>query len=416
MKKYTVGVVALSLVLAGCGRSNGEVAEKAKDVDTGNATGEVAVWAIGAEGEALGAFARDFEAANPSIKVKVTPLGWDVAHDKITAAIAGDATPDITMLGSTWMGEMAKTGALDPTPGNLIDKSAFFPGAWSTVDVDGTAYGVPWYVETRAFYYRKDLAEKAGVKPPMTWEETRTFVKKLKEEGGASLGVEQNFRQGSWQEVLPLVWQAGGEIISGGKWTLDTPQTVQALKQYNSFFADKLSQTDQPTGAFPQTFVKGKVGAFYSGPWMITGLEKEGGEGFGEKFGVAAYPKGPADGASLIGGSDMVVFKSSKNREAAWKFLQWLTDAKVQATWYAKVSALPSVEAAWQDPALTADERVKVFGEQLKEAKAVPAVPTWEQVAKVMETEIEKLALGKQTAEETAKAIQTQAETIGTGV
>ncbi|GAA3507598.1 multiple sugar transport system substrate-binding protein [Streptosporangium album] len=416
MKKYAVGIVALGLVLAGCGRSGDGVAEQAKDVDTGKATGEVTVWAIGAEGEALGAFAKDFEVANPGITVKVTPLGWDVAHDKITAAIAGNATPDVTMLGSTWMGEMAKTGALEPTPGNLIDKSVFFPGAWGTVEVEGTAYGVPWYVETRALYYRKDLAEKAGVKPPTTWEETTSFVKALKDRGGASLGVEQNFRQGSWQEVLPLVWQAGGEIISDGKWTLDTPQMIQALKQYGSFFESKLSRTDQPTGAFPQTFVKGKVGAFYSGPWMIAGLEKEGGEGFGEKLGVAPYPRGSAGGTSLVGGSDMVVFKNSKNREAAWKFLGWLTDPKVQATWYTKVSALPSVEAAWQDPALTADGRVKVFGDSLKDAKAVPAVPTWEQVAKVMETEIEKMALGKQTAEETAKAVQAQAETIGTGV
>ncbi|MET8048235.1 sugar ABC transporter substrate-binding protein [Streptosporangium sp. NPDC005286] len=416
MKKYAVGILALGLVLAGCGRSGGGAAEQARDVDTGKATGEVTVWAIGAEGEALGAFAKDFETANPGITIKVTPLGWDVAHDKITAAIAGNATPDITMLGSTWMGEMAKTGALDPTPAGLIDKSTFFPGAWGTVEVDGTAYGVPWYVETRALYYRKDLASRAAVKPPVTWEETTAFVRALKEKGGASLGVEQNFRQGSWQEVLPLVWQAGGEIVSGGKWTLDTPQMVQALKQYGSFFEGGLSSTDQPTGAFPQTFVKGKVGAFYSGPWMIAGLEKEGGDGFGEKFAVAPYPKGSAGGTSLVGGSDMAVFKDAKNRDAAWKFLRWLVDPKVQAAWYTKVNALPSVEAAWQDPALTADERVTVFGEQLKDAKAVPAVPTWEQVAKVMETEIEKMALGKQTAEETAKTVQEQAETIGTGV
>ncbi|MCG5212197.1 sugar ABC transporter substrate-binding protein [Streptosporangium sp. KLBMP 9127] len=415
MQRYAAGLIVLGLVLTACGRSTDQPAEQAKNVDTGKARGEVTVWAMGTEGEALDAFAQEFEAAHPGVTVKVTALGWDVAHDKITAAIAGDATPDISMLGSTWMGEMAKTGALEPTPGNLIDKSAFFPSAWKTVEVDGTAYGIPWYVETRAFYYRTDLARKAGVEPPATWAETKSFVAALKAEGGAELGVEQNFRQGSWQEVVPLVWQAGGEIMAAGKWTLDTPQMVQALEHYNSFFAGGLAPNDLPLTAFPQTFVKGRVGAFYSGPWMITGLEKDGGAGFGEKFAVAAYPEGGAGGTSLIGGSELVVFKSARNREAAWTFLRWLTDAKVQAKWYAKVNALPSVEAAWQEPELTGDERVKVFGEQLKDARGVPAVPTWEQVAKAMETEIEKMALGRQSPAETAKAFQRKAESIGTG-
>ncbi|WP_214110302.1 sugar ABC transporter substrate-binding protein [Acrocarpospora catenulata] len=415
MKRFVIGLTALGLLAAACGRDAAGPAEQATDVDLNKASGEVTVWAMGAEGEALGAFAKEFEAANPGVTVKVTPLGWDVAHDKITAAIAGNATPDVSMLGSTWMGEMAKTGALEPTPGNLIDRAAFFPGAWATGEVDGTAYGVPWYVETRAFYYRTDLAEKAGVQAPATWDEVTSFVQALKDRAGAGLGVEQNFKQGSWQEVAPLVWQAGGDIAADGKWTLDTPEMVTALTHYASFFKDGLAATDQPTGAFPQTFVKGEVGAFYSGPWMISTMEKEGGDGFAEKFAVAPYPKGSAGGTSLIGGSNMVVFKNARNREAAWKFLQWLTDPKVQAKWFGQVAALPSVQAAWQEPALTADERVKVFGEQLKDARSAPAVPTWEQVAKVMETEIEKLALGKQTAQEAAKAMQAQAEAIGTG-
>ncbi len=203
--------------------------------------------------------------------------------------------------------------------------------------------------------------------------------------------------------MAPLLFQAGGDLQADGKWTLDTPQMLQALEHWGSFFKDGLSVTTQPNGAFPQTFVKGRVGAFYSGPWMITSMEQEGGDGFKDKFTVAPYPKGPAGGTSLVGGSNMVVFKDKPNRDAAWKFLTWLTDPKVQAEWYTTASALPSVEAAWQEPALTADERVQVFGEQLKDAKAAPPVPTWEQVAKVMEAELEKYALGKQDSATTAK-------------
>ncbi len=68
----------------------------------------------------------------------------------------------MSLIGTTWMGEFAEAGGLMPTPEGLVDEADFFPGAWGSTEVGGTSYGVPWYVETRVLYYRKDLAEKAG--------------------------------------------------------------------------------------------------------------------------------------------------------------------------------------------------------------------------------------------------------------
>ncbi|MFG1943218.1 sugar ABC transporter substrate-binding protein [Nonomuraea sp. NPDC048826] len=414
-RRAAAGLFALALV-TGCGRGGGQAPEQAQDVTTGAISGEVTVWAIGEEGKALDAFAEEFETANPGVQVNVTAISWEVAHDKITSAVAGDATPDVSMIGSTWSGELAKTGALDPTPGNLFDESAFFPGAWQTVDVNGTAYGVPWYVETRVLFYRTDQAEQAGVAPPETWRELNSFARALKEKGGARKGFHQGYTEGSWQELLPFIWSAGGEIVKDGAYDFDTPEAVTGLKQYASLFEEKLAPNDTPRGAFPQNFVKGEVGGFFLGPWMIGVLENDGGAGFADKFAVAPYPKGPVSATSFVGGSDLVVFKSAKNRDAAWQFIRWLTDPKVQAKWYTTVKALPSVQAAWQEPALTSDPRVAVFGEQLKDAKTPPPFPTWEQVARVIEGELEKLALGRTTPEQAAKAIQAEAGAIGTGL
>jgi ABC-type glycerol-3-phosphate transport system substrate-binding protein len=108
----------------------------------------------------------------------VTAIPWDAAQQKIAGAIAAKQTPDVSMIGTTLQGEVAKTGALDPTPADLVDKNAFFPGAWDGTVVDGTAYGVPWYVETRVIYYRTDLAQKAGITaPPKTWDELTAMAK-----------------------------------------------------------------------------------------------------------------------------------------------------------------------------------------------------------------------------------------------
>jgi multiple sugar transport system substrate-binding protein len=415
--RQVIGLLAAAaLVLTGCGRTSESTPEAAKSVNTAAATGEINLWAMGEEGKALGDFVKGFETANPGITVKVTPLDWGVAHDKLVTSVAGNVAPDVSMMGTTWMGEFAKMGALDPVPANLIDKSAFFSGAWDTGVVNGTPYGVPWYVETRVLYYRKDQAGKAGVQPPATWKEMRDFVTALHDKGGASQGMSLGIDEGSWQQLLPLFWQSGGKMTgSSGKWTLDTPEMVKALTEYQWYFNQKLAPNKVDTGAFPASFYSGKVGAYYSGPWMMSVMDKDGGASFKDKYGVAPLPKGDVSGTSFIGGGNAVVFKNTKNRDAAWKLVQWLVDPATQAKWYQTVSALPSVQAAWSDPALTADPRLAVFGEQLKDAQAPPPFPTWDQVGTMMGAEIQKLALGKVSPAQAAKDMQAQADAIGVG-
>jgi multiple sugar transport system substrate-binding protein len=158
-------MTAAALTVTACGRGSeggGSTApQTGAAVDTGKATGEITVWAMGAEGDNLPKLTKDFEAANPGVKVKVTAIPWDAAHDKFTTAITAGKTPDVAMVGTTWMGEFASSDAIDPTPAE-IDKSAFFEGAQKTTEVGGTSYGIPWYVETRVLFYRTDLAKKAG--------------------------------------------------------------------------------------------------------------------------------------------------------------------------------------------------------------------------------------------------------------
>ena len=184
-------VAATALLVSGCGRAADGPAtanEEGQDVSDGPATGTVTVWAMGAEGEKLPELTKEFEAANPDVTVEVTAIPWDSAHDKFTTAITAGETPDAAMVGTTWMGEFAGLGALDPTP-STIDSGAFFEGAWSTTEVEGTSYGVPWYVETRLVYYRTDLAEQAGwTEPPADWEGLQADGRRHAVQGRRDLG------------------------------------------------------------------------------------------------------------------------------------------------------------------------------------------------------------------------------------
>ena len=410
--------LVLLLALAGCGRDAQSGSDSAKPVTEGKAKGEVTVWAMGTEGEKLSAFAADFMKENPDARVNVTAVPWDAAHQKLASAIAAKQTPDVSMIGTTWMGEFAKTGALDPTP-DLIDKGAFFPGAWDTTVVGGTSFGVPWYVETRLIFYRKDLAQQAGITaPPQSWDELKAMVKAMRDKAGAQLGMQllpPSGPTGTWQTFLPFAWSNGATIEKDGKFTFDTPEFVEALRYFQSFFTDKLSATDlSAQGALEQGFIKGTLGAFVSGPWHVGILNEQGGADFASKYAVAPMPK-KKSATSFVGGSDLAVFKDAKNRDAAWKFVSWLSRPEVQVKWYQAVKDLPAVQKSWDDRTLSGDPMLATFGQQLKDTKSPPAIATWEQVAAAIDGEIEKVAKSGEDPATAAKAVQDKANGIGTG-
>jgi len=413
-------VLATALALSGCGRSEDSpdaAPQASTSVDSGPATGEITVWAMGTEGENLPKLTKEFEQANPGVTVKITPIPWDAAHNKFTTAITARSTPDAAMVGTTWMGEFADLGALDPTPSG-IDTSGFFEGANETTKVGGTNYGVPWYVETRLVYYRKDLAAKAGITtPPTDWDGLKAMAKAMQDKAGAQYGINlQPGGTGSWQTVMPFSWSAGAAITGEDQkaFTFDTPEMQEGLKYYQSFFTEKLAGTDLPPNQTEAQFVNGQVPMFISGPWMAGSVAKLGGDAIKPNIGVFEIPKNKTS-TSFVGGSNFVVFKNSKNKDSAWKLVKFLSDAKTQAAWFKMSSDLPAVKSAWEDPSISSDPLLPVFGKQLESAKAPPAIVNWEQVATAFDTEIEKMAKAGQSPADTAKATQTKATAIGTG-
>jgi multiple sugar transport system substrate-binding protein len=118
---------------------------------------------------------------------------------------------------------------------------------------------------------------------------------------------------------------------------------------------------------------------------------------------------------SFVGGSDLVVFKKSKNRDSAWKFVRWLSDPKTQVKFFALSTDLPSVKSAWTDPSLTADAKLAVFGKQLEDAKAPPATVTWEEAAAEFDKSMEQVCKQGLDPATALKSVQSKADSIGTG-
>jgi len=130
---------------------------------------------MGREGEVVSQLMPAFEREHPGLKVEVQQIPWSAAHEKLLTAYVGDATPDIAMLGNTWVPEFAAIDALEPldalaAKSRDAPRSDYFPGIWNTNVVDGATYGIPWYVDTQVIFYRSDLLAAAGYKQmPTTW-------------------------------------------------------------------------------------------------------------------------------------------------------------------------------------------------------------------------------------------------------
>ncbi len=423
--RFAAILASIGLLVAACGTNSGSTApggsgpvgsaSQAPAVSAGAAvSGTLSVWAMGAEGDKLKVLAEGFMKDNPGVTINVTPVDWGQAVAKLTTAIAGKQTPDVSQMGTDMMGQFAATGAFEAVPANF-EPSMFFESAWNTNIVDGTVSGVPWYVETRLLYYRTDIAEKAGITAlPATWEELKAMAIAMQSKGGAKWGIALGTK--NLQEYLPFLWSNGGDVMdAGGKFTLNSPQAVEALTYYDSFFEEGLSPKSVPEGFdIVPAFVSGTHPMFFSGPWHLSQIKTAGGAELDGKWAVAAIPK-KVSSTSWVGGSNLVVYKESKNKDLAWKFVQYLSDPKTQVAWYAEVSDLPAISAAWDDPSIKSDENVGKFREQLATTLAPPAIETWSEVATAINSTLEKMTTGTLAPQAAADEMQKEAESIGTG-
>ncbi|AZR73763.1 hypothetical protein BBF96_10425 [Anoxybacter fermentans] len=373
----------------------------------------ITVWAMGAEAKKIGAMVEKFEKAYPGLKVKVQAIPWSSAHDKLITAIAGGTVPDVAQMGTTWMAEFGSIGVFEDVSNYLknskvIKEDDFFEGSLNTNIVDGKLYGIPWYVDTRVLFYRTDLLAEVGYDhPPRTWEELEDVARKLAADGGYGLALSTN----NYQEFMPFVWQNGGRILDeNGEVAVTEPAFVEALEFYVKLFKEGLAPIDaQGTNLF-QEFAAGRMPMYFSGPWMVNLTHEQVPEIDG-KWSVALMPEKKSR-TSFIGGCNLVIFKDSKHKEAAWKFIEFMTEAQNQVEWFKISGCLPANKWAWEDTYFNNLEMMQVFGEQLKDAKAPINIPQWAQIESFIQRRVQEACYGEKTPKEAAEALARDIEGV----
>jgi multiple sugar transport system substrate-binding protein len=336
-------------------------------------------------------------AQHRDLSVKVTVLDWESGWNKITAAAASRRGPDLLELGTTWMSAIAAMGGVEPlTPAQLeqVDNGrAFYPELWKTTHIEGQpgTYGLPWYADLRAAYYRTDVFRQAGVDPKQafaTWDSFRAALRRINGQvvGGKPVAALAYAGKNDWDVVhnlSPWIWNAGGDLLTpdGRRSALNSPQALRAIDWYSSLAAEGLvpaNALEKDSDILEGAFVGGDYGVIFSGSWLIRRILEAPGSIVHDHFDVAPYPAGDHGHWTFFGGSNLGIFKGSKHKAEAWGLMAFLASRPAQVRLSQLSWMMPTRPDAAADPTLAARHPAYAkLAAIAADGRAYPPIPAW---------------------------------------
>jgi multiple sugar transport system substrate-binding protein len=403
-----VATCASVLAIAACGGGD----------DSTGGTGTVRFWQFNSDDLSVRAWEdaiADFEKKNPGIQVKMEIVPWDGALQKLTTAAATNSTPDVSMLGNNVVAQFQALGALEPLDSYIGQWSKeageditedFWPGDELYYRLDGQWWGAPVVDETRALYYRKDLFKKAGLTPPRTWEEMLVAAKKLTTGGVYGWGLPEGKAHETLQTFAPIYLAYGARMLKDGECAFETPEFYRALDLYTSVYKRKLSPPDSPNYDGPDLenqLRAGRLAMLISGPWLYAQL-KEDAPDMLAKLGVTELPSGPAGQFAFLGGWPLVLWKSAEHKDAAAKWIEYVTSPDLGLKELSDVTGLLPGRKSLSDDAPWSSGPLGTFPPLMDVAQPYqypdPEIPQMASLEDgIIQTAVQKVAVGQATPE-----------------
>lgn len=326
---------SLSLLVTACGGGS----------DAGG-SGEIRIGAqlsSPAERKILEEQIKAFEKDNPDIKVSIQAITDDYLKEMQTL-IGAKREPDVFYLDSMPAPDMIKLGVLEPLDDYIqksdVNTSDFEDALIDAYTKDGKVYGLPKDYNTLALFYNKKLFKEAGLEPPTTWDELRKAAKELTEGGRKGLAINSELAR-----YQPFIYQNGGAVLDeDGKATLDRKENVEAVQFFTDLFVqDKSAGIPNDLGVewAGDAFAEEKAAMVYEGGWMIPFMKEKAPD---LEYGMVELPlkeKG-AENSNLAFTVAYVMSKNSKNKDASFKLIEFLTSDKGQQYVVDSGLALPS--------------------------------------------------------------------------
>lgn len=367
-------------------------------------------WGLGREGEE----APKILPAN----VTAQQIPWTAAHEKILTAFVGNSSPDIGQVGNTWIPELSAIGAIEPLDeylknSKIVSAGDYFPGIWDTNVVDGHVWGIPWYVDTRLLFYRRDLLEEVGFKQaPRTWSEWMEAMRRLEERAGPK-GFAILLPTDEWQPPIAMALQKSAPLLrDGDRWAaFREPRFLAAYEVYRDMYRRGYASVvpNSQVGNLYQQFAQGTFAMYVTGPWNLGEMRSRLPPEMQDRWATAPMPAPDGDpwpGASVAGGASLVLFRSSERKAEAWKVIEHLSRPDQQVRLFQLTGDLPARKSAWTTPELSQDPQAKAFWLQLQNVKPTPKVPEWEQIATLFYEHSELAIRGRATTDQALRTLE----------
>jgi sn-glycerol 3-phosphate transport system substrate-binding protein len=376
-------------------------------------------------------YAADFEKANPGIKLKPIYSGsyQESITKALTAAKSGEP-PVMSILLSTDMYTLIDEDAIvpfDPLIKTADDKAwlkSFYPAFMENSQTGGKTWGIPFQRSTIVLYYNKEMFKEAGLdpnKPPENWTQMREYAQKLTKRD-ASGKVTQ------WGVQIPssgfpywlfqgLAIENGAQLMNaaGTQTYYDKPEVIGAL-QYWLDLVNKYKVHPEGIvewGTTPKDFFERKVAMIWTTTGNLTNVKNNA----KFDFGVAMLPAGKQRGSPTGGGNFYIFAKSTPaQREAAMKFIKWVTSPERAAQWGIDTGYVAVREDAWNTPVMKkyveGFPAAAVARDQLKYSKAELSTHDNQRVTKALNDGLQAALTGTKTPEQAMKDAQAQSERI----
>jgi sn-glycerol 3-phosphate transport system substrate-binding protein len=375
--------------------------------------------------------AADFEKANPDIKVKPVYSGnyGETLAKALTANKSGQPPQVAVLVASdalTLIDEDAVVAVDDfvKTPSDKAWLSGFFPAFMMNGRYEGKTYGVPFQRSTQVLYWNKAAFREAGLdpnKPPQNWEELVEFSKKLTVRDASGQvtrwgllvpsGVTSHwFLQGfTTPNKAVLTNEAGTETYLAGAGVVESLQYWVDLSRKHKVMPEGIIDT----GTAPKEFIEGRAAMMHHSTGNLTNVKNNA----KFEFGVAMLPARKGRGSATGGGSIYIFKKSSpEQREAAFKFVKWMTSAEQAARWSIETGYVAPRQDAWDLPVMKKYAQdfppAAVALEQLPYCVAEFSTHDGPRTTKALEDAIEAAITGNKTPQKALTDAQAEATRI----
>lgn len=315
------------------------------------------------------------------VQVHVTLQTWETGWTELVKGALYGHGADVSEVGSTWVVNLVAMNALRPFAAAEIaalgSPHSFFASTWRSGQAGGetTQWAIPWLVDTRLIYYRRNELQQAGIDTATAFDSPAAIAQTLGRLRAAGSerpwSVPTDLTGVTLHNAASWIWALGGDLMSadGKSLLLDQPETLAGVRAYFDLYRYLASPTpDFSNDGCDRMFREGRVPVTVSGPfaWMKSFAASE-------KTALSlALPRIP-----FIGGSHLVTWQYSHQRAAAMDLVSYLTSPAVQAQLCQHFGIFPARTDVWNTPPFS-EASLRPLAERLKQAgRAFPPFSMW---------------------------------------